>query len=246
MVFKRVLIAIFVLEFLALLFLLKANANAITNTDSNYQTVYIKKGTVSTISFDSNINYFLLGDELIAQAEQVNQHTLMVYGLLANESTNLNVATVKSNYVFMLKTLDYNNQKLPNLHINVNEDGKQIKRPKAEKTIRNPNYDYNYSMYTKYSKWIKSLPFWNDGRKIAPNLVWTDGIFTYLSYKREDGSKADIPTVLEVISDIDTPVDFTIKDEVIVVHAVAKKLTLKSGKYYVCVEYVGSMYETNQ
>jgi type IV secretory pathway VirB9-like protein len=201
---------------------------------------------ITTIQFSSIINYFVIGDELIADAENITSNTLLISPKLPNERTNINVSTKEGNFVFMVNTLDYTDKTEPNLHISVgklaftNQEKLAKKIQNEEKSLeQNPTFDYNFNMY---SKWF--CGFWFcDYKKIAPNKIWTDGQYTYLDYSTTDGTIRNIPTIQEVADGIDIPVNKVIKGNVIVVHTLAKKITIVANGAFVCIEYNGGKYE---
>ncbi len=234
-----------IIIFSFLINILYAN-NTITPMVFNPQELITKRGMITTIAFSSTIKYFIIGDELIADANNINSNTIFISPKKANEITNLNVTTKDGNYVFIIKTFEYNEKVEPNLHINVGKLAnvslsaleKEIK--KQEKKDRyNPDFDYDFSMYSKIF-----CGFWFcDYKKIAPNKVWSDGQYTYLDYSTNDGTIRTIPNIQEVVDDIDIPVNKTIKDNVIVVHTLAKKLTIVANGAFVCIEYNGDKYD---
>jgi type IV secretory pathway VirB9-like protein len=241
---------VFVKLIVLLIFLINgkvyAENRSITSMAFNPQEITTKKGMITTIQFSSIINYFVIGDELIADAENINSNTILISPKLAGESTNLNVKTKDGNYVFIIKTLEYNSKEEPILHINVgklanvslNSLEKEIKKQES-KEKHNPAFDYKFNMY---SKWF--CGFWFcDYKKIAPNKVWTDGQYTYLDYSTTDGTIRNIPTIQEVADGIDIPVNKVIKGNVIVVHTLAKKITIVANGAFVCIEYNGDAYE---
>lgn len=225
---------------------LKASNKWIEATSFNTKEVYVKKGMITTIQFSSIINYFVIGDELIADAENITSNTLLISPKLPNERTNINVSTKEGNFVFMVNTLDYTDKIEPNLHISVgklafsNQEKLAKKIQKEEKSLeQNPTFDYKFNMY---SKWF--CGFWFcDYKSIAPSKIWTDGQYTYLDYSTTDGTYRVIPSIQEVVDGIDIPVNKIIKDNVIVVHTLAKKITIVANGAFVCIEYKGDAYE---
>ncbi len=242
---KKILIVIIVS---IISFQLKAESNTNWVDYATFQTkeIYVKKGMVTTIEFSSIINYFVVGDELIADAENITPNTLLIAPKLPNEKTNINVSTKDGNFIFMVKTLDYKDSREPNLHISVGElafNNKKKLIDKIDKEVssleKNPNFDYNFNMYSQ-----TRCGFWFcDYKKIAPSKVWTDGIYTYLDYSTNDGTIRTIPNVQEVVDGIDVPVNKVIKNNVIVVHTLAKRITLVANGAFVCIEYKGDRYE---
>ena len=225
----------------------KLRADEVINTSLRLQEITLKKGMVSTIKFSSLVKYFVIGDELVVDASNINPNVIMLSPKIANEKTNINVYTSSGTYVFLIKTLDYNSLKTPILHINVGNlaytpnQRKLDKKIKKEMPKNNPNFDYNFDMEARtFCHWW----FCHD-EQIAPRRVWTDGRFTYLDYNTEDGVDKNIAVVAEVVDDVDTPVNSTIKDGIIVVHTLAKTLTIKASKKFVCIRYKGSKYDIN-
>ncbi|MDR0484231.1 MAG: TrbG/VirB9 family P-type conjugative transfer protein [Alphaproteobacteria bacterium] len=226
---------------------LKASNEWIESSTFNTKEIFVKKGMVTTIQFSSIINYFVVGDELIADVENINSNTLLISPKLPKEKTNINVSTKDGNFVFMINTLDYeDNSQEPNLHISVGKLAfnnqtkleKQLLNQEKEKA-QNPDFDYDFNMYSK-----RFCGFWFcDYKKIAPSKVWTDGQYTYLDYTTDDGTLRTIPNVQEVVDDIDIPVNKVIKDNVIVVQTLAKKITIVANGAFVCIEYKGGKYE---
>ncbi len=223
-----------------------AENRSITSMAFNPQEITTKKGMITTIQFSSIINYFVIGDELIAEAENINSNTILVSPKLAGESTNLNVKTKDGNYVFIIKTLEYNSKEEPTLHINVGKLAnvslkaleKEIKKQES-KEKHNPAFDYKFNMYSQ-----RFCGFWFcDYKSIAPSKIWTDGQYTYLDYSTTDGTYRVIPSIQEVVDGIDIPVNKIIKDNVIVVHTLAKKITIVANGAFVCIEYKGDAYE---
>ncbi len=219
-------------------------ANEILNSSLHLQEVSIKKGMITTIKFSSIVNYFILGDELVVDGLSINENTIALSAKLADESTNLNVYTQEGNYVFVIKTLNYDSKVIPMLHINIGNDAHQnedklVKKIKKSIKLDNPDFDYNFATKARLfcNWWICS------DKSIAPKKIWTDGSFTYLDYNTKDGVDKSISIVAEVLDDIDTPINSTIKDGVLIVHTLAKKLIIKASKKYVCIEYSGDKYD---
>lgn len=231
---------------LVLLSMDNLNANWIKPMVFNEQEITLKKGMVTTISFSSLLNFFVVGDEVVLLAEKINNNTLALSPKIANTKTNINVWTTQGNYVFVVNSVDYDDSIEPTLHISVgkgafNNQEKLDKKLNKElkKLEQNPNLDYDFNMY---SKWFCGLWFC-DYKKIAPSRVWSDGQYTYLDYTTTDGTQRTIPNILEVVDGIDIPVNKIIKDNVIVVHTLAKTITIVANGAYVCIEYVGDKYE---
>ncbi|UQY79979.1 TrbG/VirB9/CagX family protein [Candidatus Hepatincola sp. Av] len=222
------------------------SANEVMNTSLRLQDITVKKGMVTTIKFSSLVKYFVIGDELIVDVNNINPNVIMLSPKLANETTNMNVYTSNGTYVFVIKTLDYNNPQNPTLHINIGDLAYTPYQKRLDKKIKkempedNPNFDYNFDMEARtFCHWW----FCHD-KTIAPRKVWTDGKYTYLDYNTKDGIvDRNISLVAEVVDDYDAPVDSFIKDGVIVVHTLAKTLTIKASKKFVCIKYKGGKYE---
>lgn len=225
----------------------KLKASEVINTSLKLQEITLKKGMVSTVTFSSLVKYFVIGDELIVDANTINPNVIMLSPKLANERTNINVYTSNGTYVFLLKTVDYNSTETPTLHINVGglayspSQKKLDKKIKKETPKNNPDFDYNFDMEARtFCHWW----FCHD-KAIAPRRIWTDGQYTYLDYNTEDGVDRNIAIVAEVVDDVDTPVDSKIKDGVIVVHTLAKTLIIKASKKFVCIHYKGKKYDVS-
>lgn len=218
----------------------------ITNNVFNSRELYVKKGMVTTLQFSSLIDYFVVGAQEIADVENINNYTLAISPKMAEQTTNLNVTTKDGNYVFVLRVLDYTSAEVPNLHVNIGKLAQQnlTKLQKKvleqeEKENHNPAFDYDFDMSAPlFCNW-----WFCDYKKLAPSRVWTDGINTYLDYSTSDGTDREVPNIQQVVDDIDTKVQMDIKNNVIVVKTLAKKLTLSSNGAYVCIEYKGDKYE---
>lgn len=241
-----------------------------TNNTFYARKIYIKKGMITTIQFSSIIKYLLIGDELIADAKAVNEYTVLLSPRLAKEETNLNVTTDEGNFVFVIQTLDYNDKQEPNLHINVGKLAsnsllalsKKINKQK-EASKFNPSYDYHFSMFINPSFPFKTIAnlychvFHCRFKNIAPRNIWTDGKYTYLDFRTDDGTLRTAPAVQEVVDGIDIPVNKFNKQEklaissdeqeegIIVVHTLSKRLTLIANGLYLCIEYTGKKYEVH-
>ena len=74
-------------------------------------------------------------------------------------------------------------------------------------------------------------------RSIAPDRVFTDGIFTYFDYGRR-WDTSDLPTVYRVVDGVDTPINTRIKGSMLVAEA-SGAFTLRNGQRYVCVRPEG-------
>ena len=221
-----------------------ARADDILSTSLRLQNITVKKGMVSTIKFSSTINYFLVGDDKMVEVNQITANTLYVSPQIAGSTTNINVSTMEGNYVFVMKIIDYKNVEQPNLHINVGLDAIKTGEEKLNKKIlkqnpkNNPQFDYNFSMSARlFCNWWLC-----HDKDIAPQRIWTDGKYTYLDYNNNKGVDQNISVVSEVIDDIDTPINSTIKEGILIVHTLSKKLIIKASKKYVCIEYRGDKY----
>lgn len=244
--------------------------NWMTNNTFFSRKIYIKKGMVTTIQFSSIIKYFLVGDELITDAKAVNDYTILLSPRIANEQTNLNITTEEGNFVFVIQTLDYLDKQEPNLHINVGKLAggslaalnNKIKRDKKESKF-NPSYDYHFSMFINPSFPFKTITnlychiFHCRFKNIAPRNIWTDGKYTYLDFRTDDGTLRTTPIVQEVVDGIDVSINNFPKQEkiavssdeqedgIIAVHTLSKRLTLVANGLYLCIEYTGKKYEVH-
>ena len=72
-----------------------------------------------------------------------------------------------------------------------------------------------------------------DSISIAPQKVYSDGIWTWLDYG-EAWDKVTLPAVYQIVDSVDTPVNTRVKDSKIIVHGTGP-LTLKSGQKIVCI-----------
>ena len=71
-------------------------------------------------------------------------------------------------------------------------------------------------------------------RSIAPERVYSDGIWTWLDYGKTWDIKP-LPAVYQRIDGVDTPVNTRIEGSKIIVHGLPP-LTLKSGQKVICIE----------
>ena len=101
-----------------------------------------------------------------------------------------------------------------------------------QKSLTNPeDLDFKFSM--------------SGDRSIAPKLVYSDGVRTWLYYG-EDGHKKTIPAVYKVVDGVDTPA-FSIRQKNAIVVRGKGILTLRNGGKVTCVypSDLGRHYEKN-
>lgn len=213
-------------------------ANSTININALKQDIWIKKGTVTTIHFNQEISYMALGDQLIAEVNAINNYTISLHAKIANEVTNINVKTTENNYIFVLHTLDFKAEKAADLHLEISSSSswfKWFKKENVENKDTRLDHDFNMRARLICNWWLCS------DKNIAPVNVWTDGKYTYLDYR--DKEVKDIPMVLEVVDEVDTPLNYTIKNGIVVVSALSNSLTIRAGGKWVCIDYVGLKYE---
>lgn len=72
-------------------------------------------------------------------------------------------------------------------------------------------------------------------RSIAPDTVFTDGVWTFLYWKPERFDQVDLPVPFKIIDEIDTPANFRMGKTVMAIESIGR-LTLKNGQRVVCIE----------
>jgi ComB9 competence protein len=74
-------------------------------------------------------------------------------------------------------------------------------------------------------------------KSIAPDRVYSDGIFTYFDYGRR-WNESDLPAVYRVVDGVDTPVNTRSKGSLLIAES-AGAFTLRNGQRVVCVRPEG-------
>ena len=102
---------------------------------------------------------------------------------------------------------------------------------------------------------VRSVPFdpsklhgWNDYRlwgggdsakELKPIVVYRDDFFTYLQYGKKFDTLEDLPTAYVVKDGIDELVNTRVQGNTFIIENLASLITLKDGKSFLCIQYVG-------
>lgn len=195
--------------------------------------VSLTENIVTTLHFSSDITHYVIGNKLIIKAVILDTRTLALSLLKPQLKTNINISLANGDtHSFILNTYKASDMKLDIItKISVfNSDGTFTKVPSLlpeEKT-----YDYEFDILAKdvFSS------------TIAPKNIWTDGRYTYLDFRSPDTVISKMPIVHQVEDWVDTPVNSTLRNGILIVHSFAKQLTLRSGSKIICIQYKGKKY----
>lgn len=204
----------------------------------------------------------VLGDAYGFKAEQTQPHILVVRSALAGADTTLTVIGESGRvYPFYIRAEGYNSQNVPDVAVYVKADrsadpphptdagvaktgkfkkGKAVAKEASTVEARNRGG-------VEDPDWLRAIPFdpsklrfdftMTGDKSIAPDRIFTDGIFTYFDYA-SDWDESDLPVVYRVVDGVDTPVNTRSKGKMLIAES-AGAFTLRNGQRVICVRPVG-------
>lgn len=180
----------------------------------------------------------LLGDDYFFAAEKKNKNIISLLSKEALCDTSLTIIGKNGNiYPFYVRAEKVLSTHIPDIVVYV--DAKQE---------RNPYFEIGPPLKEEVTDYLNKVPFLPENlnfslemfqkdlesRAIAPQRVYTDGIWTWLDYGDAWDKKA-LPAVYQNVDGVDTPVNTRVENTKIIVHGVPP-LTLKNGQKVICVQ----------
>ena len=191
-----------------------------------------------------------LGDNYTFLAEKKTNNIAAIMPRGEGCDTTLTIIGASGNvYAFYIRAEGVHSKSLPDILVYVqgnfskkrafptkNEKGQGMGEIALETSSRDLSADY-----------IKTIPFASENVTIsfemlaknpesiviAPQKVYSDGIWTWLDYEHT-WDEVTLPAVYRIVDGVDTPVNTRVKDSKIIIHG-APPLTLKSGQKVVCI-----------
>jgi ComB9 competence protein len=161
--------------------------------------IRLREHMITTIKFPSweKINKILIGDQTLIDAIKPKQNIVVLYPLeYIGVDTSISILGDGYTYLFYARIEGYESKNIPDLGVNIRAyppyriTNKTIKSKKSakdylEQSITKPeDLDFNFSM--------------SGNKDIAPKVVYSDGIRTWLYYGK-GGHKKRVPAVSLVL-----------------------------------------------
>ncbi len=205
-----------------------------------------------------------LGDNVVFNAEKTRPNILIARVVFIGADTNLTVVGRTSGhiYTFYLRAIGIDAPDVPDVTVKV-----LAARPAAltaplasvetapEPTVTAEGtgataatgYERTAGKGLEDPDYLEEIPFdpaalrfdfsMSGEKSIAPERVFSDGIFTYFDYG-DRWDRTDLPAVYRVVDGVDTPTNVRYKGSMVIVEA-AGAFTLRNGQRVVCVRPAG-------
>lgn len=205
----------------------------------------------------------VLGDSYGFKAEQTQPHILVVRSALAGADTTLTVIGGSGRvYPFYIRAEGYNSQNVPDVAVYIKADRPADPTHPAEASAaKSERFEKGKAAEKKEASadaarnqtgledpdWLRAIPFdpsklrfdftMTGNKSIAPDRVFSDGIFTYFDYG-SDWDESDLPVVYRVVDGVDTPINSRSKGKMLIAES-SGAFTLRNGQRVVCIRPVG-------
>ncbi len=104
-------------------------------------------------------------------------------------------------------------------------------KPKSGDFVRNAEFDPS-----KLHGW-NDYKLWGDD-ELAPKMVYRDDFFTYIQYgEKWDGM--ELSSAYVTVDEIDELVNTRVQGSTFIIESVSPLITLKNGKKFLCIKYIG-------
>ncbi|MBS0184782.1 MAG: TrbG/VirB9 family P-type conjugative transfer protein [Proteobacteria bacterium] len=183
----------------------------------------------------------ILGDDHFFLVEKKGPSLISILAKEEGCDTSLTLIGKTGNiYPFYIRSLGIHSSHVPDIVVYIEVKGGR-ESPFQEVFLKEAEIDYLQQVpfssenlifsYNMFQKDLASLD-------IAPERVYSDGIWTWLDYgKAWDGKP--LPAIYQRIDEVDTPVNTCIEGSKIIVHGLPP-LTLKNGQKVICIEKMES------
>ena len=199
----------------------------------------------------------VLGDEFGFKAVQTQPHILVVRASITGADTSLTVIGSSGRvYSFYIRSEGYNSPNVPDLTVFVRADEPTRSRDDDRGPGKGEREEISQTTEAPAKRkapgldqpdYLTEIPFdpaklrfdftMSGDSSIAPDRVYSDGIFTYFDYSSR-WDQSDLPAVYRVVDGVDTPVNTRSKGTLLIAES-AGAFTLRNGQRVVCVRPEG-------
>ncbi len=217
---------------------------------------------ITTIQLPANevIETIDIGDNSSFQIKQRTSNAIAIKPLIPGVDTNIIIWTNANIYPLYIRSEGIDSPNIPDMVVKIIPDkfpnvkiGKLAQKLenktdiKADIPIEKPVINSVKPTQRKYPQELQFDPSklrgWGDyelagDKELKPLSVFRDDYFTYINF----GSKfneIDLPVAYVVNDGIDENVNTRVNGTTLIIESVAKKITLVSGKKYICITYEG-------
>jgi len=233
-------------------------------SEAHVMKINLRRHIVTRIKLPEIVDEAALGDAtLFGVRHEHGDSYVDVWPVVAGVDSNLIVQDTHGRiFTFYVRALPVDSTTVPDLTVLVSEVGpyasplslkpdqkvENLENPEAEKdaqsVVSGPISDGRGESGAFPTDFVDGIPFdaakvnyefkmYGD-RSIAPDRVFTDGVWTYLYYDPERFHQVDLPVPFRLVDGIDTPVNYRIGKSLIAVEAVGE-FSLINGHRIVCV-----------